>query len=208
MATDGDDSSLISRAVQGDGTAIQKVLIGHRKPVTEFIRKRFPEALRTMAEPDDLIQEVWIRAIDGFGEFRGDSKETVYHWLVVIARTVMVDQLKRFRAAKRKGTGHLLRDILGEEPTENSSIMVLLREMALYQRTPSKSASGHELVAALHGAVGRLPTDQAEAIRLRYFVDLDVREIANRMRRTSYSVKNLLYRGLKTLREDMKSGSL
>jgi RNA polymerase sigma-70 factor (subfamily 1) len=208
MASTNDESSLISKAVAGNLAAMEVLLHRHRKPLIAYVRQHFPEALRFSTEPDDIVQDVWLRAIRNFSVFRGNTFRMVYGWLVAIARTVIADQLKSFRAAKRKGTRHLLDDVVVDGSGEDSSIIRLLKEMALYQRTPSKSAASHELMAALDGAISRLPADQAEAVRLRYLTGLEIQEIADKMRRTVPSVWMLCNRALKSLRWEMRSVSL
>jgi RNA polymerase sigma-70 factor, ECF subfamily len=208
MTPNNDDSALIAKAVAGNLAAVEVLLHRQRKPLIAYVRQHFPEALRMSTEPDDVIQDVWLRAIRSFSEFRGGSTQTLYSWLVTIARGVIADQLKGLRATKRKGTRHWIDGKFAEGSGEDSSIIRLLKEMALYQRTPSKSAASHELIAALESAIGRLPAEQAEAVRLRYLDGLEIKEIADRMSRTAGSVSMLCNRALKSLRWEMRSVSL
>jgi RNA polymerase sigma-70 factor, ECF subfamily len=51
--------------------------------------------------------------------------------------------------------------------------------------------------------MGRLPEDQRTALELRYLHGLSASEVCRRMGRGTSSVANLLYRGLKGLREPL-----
>jgi RNA polymerase sigma-70 factor (ECF subfamily) len=58
-----------------------------------------------------------------------------------------------------------------------------------------------ERLLELAEALGRLPEDQRTALELRYLQGLSVGEVCRRMGRGMPSVANLLYQGLKGLRE-------
>jgi RNA polymerase sigma-70 factor, ECF subfamily len=208
MASTDDESGLISKAMAGDLAAMEALLYRHRTRLLTYVRLHFPEVLRISTEPEDIMQDTWLRAIRGFSEFRGNTSQSVNGWLAAIARGVIADQLKCLRTTKRKGTRHLLDGVLVDESDQDSSIIRLLREMGLYQRTPSKSAASHELMAALDSAIGRLPADQAEALRLRYLTGLEIKEIAEKMGRSAGSISMLCNRALKSLRWEMRSVSL
>lgn len=107
------------------------------------------------------------------------------------------------RTAKRAG-----KRIPTEGASSNGSIVRLLAEMATYQRTPSKSAASHELMAALEGAIERLPLDQARAMRLRYLKGMNTKETAKIMRRSEGAISMLCNRGLKVLRLELRSASI
>ncbi len=85
MASNNDDAALIAKAVAGNLAAVEVLLHRQRKALIAYVRQHFPEALRMSTEPDDVIQDVWLRAIRSFSEFRGGSTQTLYSWLVTIA---------------------------------------------------------------------------------------------------------------------------
>jgi RNA polymerase sigma-70 factor (ECF subfamily) len=68
------------------------------------------------------------------------------------------------------------------------------------ERTPSRSAAGHEAVRAVQVGLAGLKSDYREALRLRYIEGLPVAEVAARMDRTERAVHMLCHRGLQCLR--------
>lgn len=52
------------------------------------------------ADVDDLVQEVFIRAINGFEQFKGESKPKT--WLYSIARNIAIDEIRRRNRKKSK----------------------------------------------------------------------------------------------------------
>jgi len=110
--------------------------------------------------------------------------------------------LRMHNAAKRDG-----RRVTGDE-LRNGSIEVLLQDLATYYRTPSRSAAAHELMAILEGCIGHLPSDQREAVRLRYLEGLSLKEVSAKMSRSEGAVQMLALRGLTEVRRELKSASL
>ena len=81
-------------------------------------------------------------------------------------------------------------------------------ELAVYERTPSRSALAHEMIGTLQRSMQNLPEDYREAVRLRYIEGMQVIEIAGRMNRTDRAVHMLCNRGLKALRLELRSASM
>jgi RNA polymerase sigma-70 factor (subfamily 1) len=203
MSSAEDESTLISNAVAGDSAALEMLLFRRRKRLLAYVQAHFPAELVGFLEPQDVLQDTWLKAIRAISEFRPGGPDPVYRWLVTIARNLILDQVKYARTAKRKNTR-----VPTDRMDDDTSIIRLLEELAVYRRTPSKSAASHELIVALDSAIERLPPDQARALRLRHLEGLEIREIAHRMRRTEGSVSMLCNRALKSLRWDMRSVSL
>jgi RNA polymerase sigma-70 factor (subfamily 1) len=198
-----DESTLISKAVAGDSASLEMLLYRHRKRLLTYLQSNLPDELRSSLEPQDILQDTWLRAIRAIADFRPQGPDPMFPWLVTIAQRLISDQLKSIRRAKRKGSRILLEGTDGD-----GSIVRLLEELAVYRRTPSKSAVSHELMAALDGAIKRLPDDQARAVQLRHLKGLDIKEIAKRMHRTPGSISMLCNRALRSLRWEMRSVSL
>jgi RNA polymerase sigma-70 factor (ECF subfamily) len=86
------------------------------------------------------------------------------------------------------------------EQSEDEEMVRLLEVLAAHSRTPSRSAASHEAAQAVDDALGKLPEDYREALRLRYFDALPVAQIAARMNRSEGAVHMLCHRGLEALR--------
>jgi RNA polymerase sigma-70 factor, ECF subfamily len=203
MSSKSDESDLIRRAIAGDSAALEMLFFNCRKRLFAYVESHFPLELTDILEPQDVLQDTWLKAIHSIAEFRPDGTDPVYRWLVTLSRNVLLDHVKYIQTAKRKG-----RRIRTESVDDgDGSIARLLEEMAVYRRTPSKSAASHELMRALDSAIEHLPADQALALRLRYLEGLEIKAIATRMKRSEGSVSMLCNRALKALRWEMRSAS-
>jgi RNA polymerase sigma-70 factor (ECF subfamily) len=203
MPSTDDELILIAKAIEGHLPSLEILLYRHNNRLLSYVRSKLPERLRGLMEPQDILQDTWLTAVRLISGFRPEGADCVFRWLVAIARHQISDQLKYIRRSKRSNTRLATQGADGD-----SSIVRLLEELAVYHRTPSKSAMSHELMTALDSAIDRLPTDQAIALRLRHLSGLAIDEVAVQMRRSRGSVLMLCNRALKSLRWEMRSVSL
>ena len=157
-------------------------------------------------------------AFRGIGQFILDGEASISAWLLTIARHRMIDLLRAHNARKRgartlaASPNRILRLKHGVSDGEDGQVydgmVALLETLAVYRRTPSKSAAAHELAAALERSIDRLPPDYRQAIRLRHVEGMASKQAAAQMNRTEGAFQLLCNRGLKRLRVEMRSESL
>jgi RNA polymerase sigma-70 factor (ECF subfamily) len=195
-----DEPELISRAANGDQTALELLLYRNRTRLLGYVKFIYSEDLHGFFEPQDIMQDIWLRAIRAFPASHPPAP--LYPWLRRIARNVVADHLKYVRRTKR--ARHRMAEKLGNH---HDSVLRLLAELASYQKSPSKSAAAHELIILLEAALSHLPPDQSQAIRFRYLKGMDTKRVAQIMHRTEGSISMLCNRGLKLLRVELRSAS-
>jgi RNA polymerase sigma-70 factor (ECF subfamily) len=205
MTTDELELSLIQRAAAGDSAALECLLFKYRTHLLNYVSRRLPEDLRRILEPEDILQDVYFEAFRRIGGFTAVDSHSALRWMVTIARNRVVHVIRMQRTLKRggsRGPG------LGDGLRVGDSLVLLLQDLVVYERTPSRSAAAHELMLTLQQSINRLPPDYRQAVRLRYMENLSLETVAERMSRTSGAVRMLCARGLKSLRIDMRSASL
>jgi RNA polymerase sigma-70 factor (ECF subfamily) len=171
--------------------------------VLAYIERHLPAAVAALFQPVDVLQDVYVEAFRRIGSFTQHDETSVYRWLITIARAQIAMLLRRHRAKKRGGAAGTL-----NVSQASDSLVLLLEDLAVTRHTPSRSAAGHELHAALESALARLGDGYAQAIRLRYMDGLTAPEVAERMGRTVAAVHMLCQRGLQAVRRDLRSASL
>ena len=160
------------------------------------IDQKFPAELRSVLSPEDILQDTFTYAFRGVASFRPEGADAFYRWLTAIADNRLIDTVRAQQAAKRgggRGTGQNAR----------SSIAALIDLVALNDRTPSRSAGGHEAAAAVQVALAGLKDEYREALALRFLEGLSVADTAARLGKTEPAVHKLCSRGLQSLREAM-----
>lgn len=184
------DEALLRQYQQGDRAAFGELLQRHRRPVFNFILRYLGD--RNQAE--DLLQEVFLRIVQGAGEFKGESKFTT--WLYTIARNLCIDTARKMvfrRHASLDGPTH------GEEGDGPSLMDRIPNSGAAVDR----DAIGRELQPQLARAVEALVHEQREVFVMREYLALPFKEIADIVGVPENTVKSRMRYALEKLRESL-----
>jgi RNA polymerase sigma-70 factor, ECF subfamily len=200
MPRSDDESALIAKAQAGANSALEQLFQSHYEPLFQFIVRNCPDQLLGKIDAQDILQDTLLRAVRAIKDLRSD--ENFFSWVTAIARNLITDHFRHWSARKRGGDAA----IVGANHSEQ--LEKLLGELALYLKTPSASARRHELMVVIDGAISRLPVNQSKALRLRHLEGWDIDSVAVEMERSRESVMQLISRGLKSLRWELRSFSL
>ena len=192
----GSEPSLVSRASEGDRSAIQELLMLYHRQLITSIEKQIPADLRGLLSADDVCQEAYVSVFRQITSFQPHDEQAFERWLWTIADRKLVDLIRTQRAAKRGG-GRKVDARWARADT--SSMIELLDVLAVHERTPSRSAAHRELVRIVQDALGGLKEDYREVLRMRYIQSLSVAETAEKMGRSDGAVMMLCSRGLQEL---------
>jgi RNA polymerase sigma-70 factor (ECF subfamily) len=84
-----DEAELVSRARQGDSSAVEALVSPWRKPLFAYIYRM----VTLPQDAEDLLQDVLVRVLEGLRQFRGEAP--FKSWLFGIATHVCLDHLRR-----------------------------------------------------------------------------------------------------------------
>ncbi|WP_100010766.1 RNA polymerase sigma factor SigX [Lentibacillus sediminis] len=141
---------------------------------------------RALAE--DLVQDVYIKVLNSYSSFRGESSEKT--WLFSIARHVTYDY---FRSAGRKRK-RIMDFFDWQEKGE------LIPDQA---PLPEEIAVKSEEIGQLYRHLDKCTPDQKSVLILRYIQSFSIQETADILNFSTSKVKTTQHRGLKTLRTSM-----
>jgi RNA polymerase sigma-70 factor (ECF subfamily) len=204
MSSDSADLELVRKAAAGDASALELFLLRHRSQLMGFVTRHTPPDVRRTVDPQDILQDIYFDAFRRLGSFTATDQRSALRWLVTMARHRIIDLVRTHRSAKRGGGQRV---DLDDGAAENDSFVLLLQDLAVYERTPSRSAVAHELLATLQRCIDTLPEDHRQAIRLHYVEGLTVEQVAAKMNRSPGAAQMLCSRGLKVLRGQLRSMS-
>jgi RNA polymerase sigma-70 factor (ECF subfamily) len=131
----------------------------------EYVDGLFSYALiltRNHSDAEDLVQEVYVRAIGAMERLRAGSN--VKSWLFTILRNVWLNQLRRRRSAPQ---------IVGIDGDENVASGVVETSMGPHEAYVSTMECQQ-----VREAIRQLPVDSREVILLREYEELSYQEIA------------------------------
>jgi RNA polymerase sigma-70 factor (ECF subfamily) len=171
------DERLLVEAAQKDPARFAELYEINFERVYAFIARRVSD--RDAAE--DLTSEVFHKALANLRRFEWRGVPFA-GWLLRIAANAIADR------ASRSG-----RELAMDDPPEvEAGAGVDLEEV--------------ERRARLFRLVEQLPGDQRRVIAMRFAEEKSIREIAETLRRTEGAVKQLQFRGLSSLRAQIRTG--
>ncbi len=179
MTTDPPIQELIDSAKSGDREAFDRLASRVSGRVAAFVRSRIGPALRGKLEADDVVQEALLKAFETIGAFRGSDLDGLWKWLASISEHLI------WNASRKRSV------------TETS----LTAEGPGTAVSPSRGLRREERLARLERSLSDLSSEQREVILLAKIDGLRAKEIAERTGRTEQAVRQILSRGLKSLRE-------
>lgn len=138
---------------------------------------------------EDLIQEVYIRVLQSYESFKGESSEKT--WLFSIARFTTIDY---FRAQKRKEQREFTafpRDLKGEN-------------IASQQPLPDDIIIQDEKLRQVYLCLEHCTIAEKSVIILRFIQSFSIRETADTLKFSVSKVKTTQHRALKKIKKHLK----
>ena len=183
-----------------DPAALAAYLEQRRPAFFAFVERRLGAALRGKVEPQDILQELAVKALRELPDIDLGDRDP-FNWLCHLAEQCIVDGHRHFAAGKRAAG----REVAGNVPAgEGSQDLVALLAASL--TSPTQAVVRDERTQRLHDALAALPDEQREALRLRYGDGLPTKEVARRLNKTDVATRVLLTRLIHRLQELLGPG--
>ncbi len=176
--TERQEEELVARCGSGDGGAFEHLLRPHRRRLLGYL-------VRASGDPalaEDLLQETLLRAWKALADYR--SRGRLVAWLFTIARSVVVDRVRRRDA----------RPTLVSAPEVEPEA----------REDPSARLLANELAERLSSTVAELPERQRDVFLLRLDGDLKFREIAELRGEPLSTVLGHMHYAMKKLRRTVR----
>ncbi len=180
----GPISRLIEPTRLGEDEA-KEALLKVLRPFLEVVAQNNLDAkLRQKAGVSDVVQLAFLKVIENFEAFRGDSSGELKAWIRQIVKNEIGDLRRSYLTSKRN---------IGRE--ENNA-EYRAQSIVDHVLTPSSDAIREEQNARVRQALNSLAPDDSTVIQLRTFEGLPFKEISRRMARSEEAVSQLWYRAV------------
>jgi RNA polymerase sigma factor (sigma-70 family) len=166
----------LEAARRGDAHAWEKIMADYRPYLFKVALSRCPDS-----ECSIVVQESWETAFAHIKQFSGHTRKELRAWLARIVSNHAVDRQRKKKPVQPLNST----PEVAAEPIDTS--------------TPSRKVIRDERDHRLLNAIDKLPPDNQEVVRLRYFQKLKYDEIATRMDRSNVAVRKLLTRSIRLL---------
>ncbi len=189
---DAIDPQLVDRLSRRDPAALADYLSAVRKPLSSFIERKLGAGLRRKVEADDIFQEVSVEAVRALADAELADRDP-FHWLCQIAEHRIIDAHRRFFGAAKRDAG---REVPLGSPSGDSQHAAIIDMLVVSMTTPTQALSRNQRELRLFEALAQLPSDQREALRMRYVEGMPSKEIAARLGKSDGAVRVMLTRSL------------
>lgn len=176
-----EDEVLLARIDAGDQRAYTAL-------VQRYVGKIWRLAmsiLRNEQEAEDAVQDVFVSLLQSLKSWNPEGEAKFSTWIYRVSFNKCID-IKRKR-----------------RPTESADDM----DMRCEEKNAYHETLDNQISARLSGHMGKLPDAQQDALRMFYFEELTVAEIAEHLGNTEQGVRSLLKRGKASLRDTMQYDS-
>jgi RNA polymerase sigma-70 factor (ECF subfamily) len=177
------NEALVDRSRRGDRAAFEELVRRTARLLFVHLYLKTGDAHRT----EDLVQETLLAAWKSIG--RLEDPRTFRVWLTTIANSVLVDSMRRGARKKRKG---------GRRASEEEILQA--RDSAM---TPAEAVEAVDERGRAVRMLETLPEEYRLPLMLRYVGGADYAEIGRQLAISNGSLRGLLQRGMKMLREKM-----
>ena len=168
------------------------------------IDSRMSGALKRRMTPEDILQDALLNAWRDRAQFEWRGLKSFRSWLLTIIDHRIQDAVAHEDAAKRGGgRSPVPFSVLENQGLPGESASHFAGPVA--STTPSRLAIHQEQAAVMHAALGRLPVELREIVRLRLFEQLAVNEIADRMQIGVSAVRHRFRKGAEMYRRMLMS---
>ena len=190
---------LLQLARDGDLNQLGQLLETYRSRMQQQVERQLGQALSRRVGASDIVQQSFLDAYRGFGEFQGSSKIEFAAWLNRILENNVAETIRNHTAVQKRALSR--EQVL--DPGEDSRAGVA-EDPQSTGASPSQVAIDSEQTEQITTYLETLPEDQQLAVRLRYLDGWSLDEIAAELDRSIVATAGLIKRGLQSLRQRMR----
>lgn len=195
----GSISILIPQSRMGERRAREE-LFAELKGYLDVIADRNLDAgARQKVGVSDIVQSSFIRVIENFEDFRGQTSGELKAWIKRIVKNE-INRVHRTYSTEKRNT----KREVSLSPRTDDSLAIGITPIDT-EETPSSGSLKSEQRRRVHDILAQLKPEHAEVIRLRNIESLSYKEIGETMGRSEKSASQLWYRAMvnfeKKLRE-------
>ena len=168
-----------------------------RPQLLAYIQHNIGPALKAKLEPDDVLQEVVLAALGSLQTFDVPGRDP-FRLLCQMAEQRIIDAHRHLVAAKKRSAE---REVSFDSPLGGHQAFGFIDLLVASMTSPSQAFSRGQKELQLQEAIGSLPDEQRELLRLRFVEGLPTKEVADRLGKSDGAVRVLLTRTLSKLQE-------
>ncbi len=176
------ERTLAQRAGEGDREAFQEIVNSNKQRMFTIARS----VLRDPALAEDVVQEAFIKAYRALPEFRGDSQLST--WLHRITYLSAIDSRRQVGRSLPMASGTQFDNDIADESVSGHG---------------EAAVAASQLQQEIESALTTLSPFEQTVFTLRHMQNFKLREIAEVVDRSEGTVKNILFRAIRKMRDQL-----
>lgn len=170
---------LLSRAANGDSSAMNELLDHHRDRLKKMVRMRLNRRLQGRVDDSDILQDAYTEAAKRLPEYLNDPQTPFFLWLRKITSQKLIDIHRRHLGTQ--GRDARLEVCLHRGRMPMASSVSLAAQLLGRLTSPSQAAVKAETRLVLQEALRQMEEIDREILSLRHFEDMTNQEAADEL---------------------------
>jgi RNA polymerase sigma-70 factor (ECF subfamily) len=198
------DAELAQRAATGDRVAWDALLDRHRPRLRRMVALRMDRRLQARVDPSDVIQEAYLDATAGLGQYVERAELPFYLWLRWLTGMKLHTLHRKHLGVKGRAAGREVS--LDRAAVPGATSAALAAQLLGRQTSASEAAMRVERKARIQEALDAMDPLDREVLVLRHFEQLSNAETAQALGIQEPAASKRYIRGLRRLKEALSGG--
>lgn len=201
-ATDSADvqaSELANRVVRGDREALAELFSLFRPRLWRMVNFRLHPRLHGRVDPDDVLQDAWLMAVDRISYFMRDASHSAFIWFRLIVSQALVEVHRHHLGAEKRNAARDVPVFGGWASGSTSSSMAF--HLSGNITSPSSALNRAEMAQQLDTILQGMNEVDREVLALRHFEELSNSETARVLNMSEQAASGRYIRALGRLKQ-------
>lgn len=190
---------LVNRIIRGDREALAEMFSLYRPRLWRMVNFRLHPRLRGRVDPDDVLQDAWMRAVERISYFLRGASHSSFIWFRMIVDQTLVELHRRHIGAEKRNASkeQSIEARWKSDSTSSSMAFHLLGKLP----SPSSAIRHSELASQLDAALQGMDEIDREVLALRHFEELTNSETARVLDMSEQAASARYIRALRRLKQ-------
>lgn len=198
-----DFHATLAAAQRGDRDAFAQLYKHRESRLRRILLFRLDRRIAGRVDVDDILQEVYLAAEQRLASFEGDSEESFFVWMRLVANQVMIDVHRRHVGAQARDVRREVRP--SQLKHQQTTTLAMSSFLVAGITSPSSVFKREDRAERLHQAITSLSSLDQEILALRHFEELSNLEVAEALELSEQAASVRYIRALSRLRKELET---
>lgn len=190
---------LSQRIIHGDRQALAELFSLYRPRLWRMVNFRLHPRLQGRVDPDDVLQDAWLMAVNRIEYFLRDASHSSFIWFRLIVNQALVETHRHHLGAEKRDAGRdvSVHSAWAAESTSSSMAFHLSGHLT----SPSSAVNRAERAKQLDAILQGMNETDREVLALRHFEELTNSETAKVLNMSEQAASGRYIRALGRLKQ-------